>query len=100
MSNVTQYVIEKTAAGNIDKTIGVEILKRLKREEKAADRDEIAIVGLSIELPYAGDLAQFWSHLQQGIDCVAPFPNAPLATHPRPCTYWHRAQGRCRASAA
>ncbi|GEC93048.1 type I polyketide synthase [Brevibacillus brevis] len=87
MSNVTQYVIEKTASGNIDKTIGVEILKRLKLEEKAGERDEVAVVGLSIQLPHADELAQFWSHLQQGIDCVAPFPAVrrkdtdPLLTH-------------------
>ncbi|MDT8977088.1 SDR family oxidoreductase [Paenibacillus sp. chi10] len=79
MSGVYQYVIEKTASGSIDKAIGVEILKHLKREDKGRSRQDIAIIGMAVEMPNAEDLSQFWSNLRNGIDCVAPFPDSRKA---------------------
>ncbi|WCT58030.1 SDR family NAD(P)-dependent oxidoreductase [Paenibacillus kyungheensis] len=73
MNSIYQYVVEKTATGSINKAIGVEILKQLKREDNEKPHQDIAIIGIAIEMPNANDLDQFWSNLRQGIDCVAPF---------------------------
>ncbi|MBW7476952.1 SDR family NAD(P)-dependent oxidoreductase [Paenibacillus oenotherae] len=36
--------------------------------------NDIAIIGISANLPMAEDAGQFWHNLQQGRDCVRPFP--------------------------
>ncbi|MEX3547625.1 MAG: amino acid adenylation domain-containing protein [Burkholderia sp.] len=40
----------------------------------AAERDDIAIIGMSARLPMAADLDQFWDNLLAGRDCIGEIP--------------------------
>lgn len=78
MNGTIEYIIEQASNGNITKTIGVELLKRLKMEEhrQKQKEDDMAIIGLGVLLPHAGDHVEFWDHLAMGIDSVMDFPSS------------------------
>jgi len=41
--------------------------------EKTSNRD-IAIIGVSADLPFADDVDTFWENLEKGMDCIRRFP--------------------------
>ena len=46
--------------------------------EEISSKD-IAIIGMSVNLPKASDLEEFWENMRNGIDCVTEFPNSRRA---------------------
>ncbi len=74
MSKLYQYIVEKTTLSQIDKKVAIEMLTMLKKEEMKTIKD-IAIVGISIKLPKADTLEEFWRNLRDGRDCITSFPS-------------------------
>ncbi|PWK05384.1 SDR family NAD(P)-dependent oxidoreductase [Tumebacillus permanentifrigoris] len=46
---------------------------RVERRTEVTD-DDIAVIGLSVNMPMAGDADAFWTNLVNNLDCVTPFP--------------------------
>ena len=76
MSKVYQYVIEKVLGGQIEKKVGADIIHLLKQEEKTRIHEDIAIIGVSVRLPQAEDIGEFWKVLCNGADCIGEFPDS------------------------
>lgn len=72
MSKLIQILLEQIVAGKIDKKVGTEILKALKNDKKI--RKDIAIIGLSLRLPFADNPHEFWNHIRNGDDCIGEYP--------------------------
>lgn len=42
--------------------------------EEISSKD-IAVIGISVKLPKASDIEEFWNNMRNGIDCVSEFPH-------------------------
>lgn len=73
MDNVAGQIFEHVAAGRMDEQVAVQLLRALKQQHHASDKD-IAIIGLSLRMPGANNLQQFWDNLAHGRDCIGPLP--------------------------
>lgn len=71
---LVRAILEQIAAGKLDKSAGVELLKRLKSEERRGEKDDIAIIGIAARLPDADNSEQFWANLRNGKESIGPFP--------------------------
>ncbi|NLW47506.1 MAG: polyketide synthase, partial [Firmicutes bacterium] len=43
-------------------------------EIETSETHDIAIIGITVKLPYAEDLNQFWENLKTGKDCITELP--------------------------
>ena len=68
-----QIVIEQTIAGNIDKEVGLEILKKIQKSE-SDQQDLVAIIGMSAKFPLSDSIEDFWSTISKGICMITDFP--------------------------
>ncbi|MGN7415802.1 SDR family NAD(P)-dependent oxidoreductase [Paenibacillus sp. SAF-068] len=81
MESVYKFVMEHLQDGSMDKTVAVQLLKKLKAEEDAniasgstnAAKD-IAIVGMALKLPQADSPGEFWDNIVSGTDSIRSFP--------------------------
>ncbi|GGG90890.1 type I polyketide synthase [Paenibacillus radicis (ex Gao et al. 2016)] len=73
MNKISRYVFENTVDGKIDKYVGADLLGMLE-SGKDEGTEEIAIIGMSIRVPQAETLDQYWELLKNGKDCIKPFP--------------------------
>lgn len=75
MIDLYKYIIESTAQNKLDKEVAINILRKLKEEEKKiVVKESIAITGISLQFPKADDIETWWDVLKGGVDCVRPFP--------------------------
>lgn len=44
-----------------------------ERKQEVSD-DDIAVIGLAVDMPMAGDADAFWSNILSGLDCTGPLP--------------------------
>ncbi|WP_028546642.1 type I polyketide synthase [Paenibacillus taiwanensis] len=77
MSKLRQTIFDYTVAGKMDKRVGVELLTLLKQEEVESPHD-IAVIGMSFELPGANGEDALWHVLEGRQDCIRPFPETRL----------------------
>ncbi|MDK8179810.1 SDR family NAD(P)-dependent oxidoreductase [Paenibacillus sp. UMB4589-SE434] len=77
MSKLRQTIFDYTVAGKMDKRVGVELLTLLKQEETGSPHD-IAVIGMSFDLPGANGDDALWDVLEGRQDCIRPFPDARL----------------------
>lgn len=75
MYKTAQLVLENIVSGKLDKKAGAEILTALKADESKG-YEEMAIIGMSVRLPKAESICEFWDNLANGIDCITEFPDA------------------------
>jgi acyl transferase domain-containing protein len=78
MNKVIELVFKNIASGKIDKQIGLEILKTIKTESISYEKDDIAITGISFNLPDAYDNNELWEHLRNGRDFITDFPETRI----------------------
>ena len=73
MKELYRYILEQTTTGSIDKKSAAELIKMLKRDK--INSKEIAIVGISIKLPMADSLDDYWSLLSNSVNCIRDLPD-------------------------
>jgi 3-oxoacyl-(acyl-carrier-protein) synthase len=72
MENIYRFILEKTSSGNIDKTLAGELIKLIKRNSQL--QNDMAIVGISVNLPLADSMAEYWDILSDSVNCIREFP--------------------------
>lgn len=66
ISKLSEFLSKSgTGEGHVRKSVG---------GEKTASEKDIAIVGIAVNFPQAGDIYQFWRNMQEGRDCIVEFP--------------------------
>ncbi|MVO98626.1 non-ribosomal peptide synthetase [Paenibacillus lutrae] len=73
MNRVYQFVFENVLAEKLDRNLGAQIISLLNQESRK-EKDDIAIIGMSVRMPAARNVGQFWENLKSGKDCVGEFP--------------------------
>lgn len=77
MEKLVEQIFTHISQGRLDREVGLELLKAIKLESgKQPPGGPMAIIGMSAKLPQAGSTADFWDHIRDGKDCIAPFPEA------------------------
>lgn len=74
VKNVFKYIIENERAGYLDRQIAVNLIKMLNTSETNSMKD-IAIIGMSINMPMAQTLNDYWNNIRSGKRCIIKFPN-------------------------
>lgn len=81
VESVYKFVMEHLQDGSLDKTVAVQLLKKLKSEEDAYTASgstntakDIAIVGMALKLPQADSPEEFWDNIVSGTDSIRSFP--------------------------
>lgn len=72
MKELYRYILEQVTTGSIEKKSAAELLKLLKKEN--SNSKEIAIVGISLKLPMADSLDEYWSLLSNSVNCISGLP--------------------------
>lgn len=75
MDNVVRTIFASVEAGKLDAAVGLELLRSLKGKRPEPSKD-IAVIGLSLRMPGADNLEQFWSHIVNKSDLIQPYPFA------------------------
>ncbi|MFC4101266.1 beta-ketoacyl synthase N-terminal-like domain-containing protein [Paenibacillus xanthanilyticus] len=75
MDNPVRLIMEQVAGGRMKKDDGLALLKALKRTESGQSK-EIAIIGMSVQLPGANTIDELWERLAGGEDAIRPLPPA------------------------
>lgn len=73
MEKVYKHIAEGIAAGHISKQAALELVKLLKHNEKKPAGD-IAVIGVAVNLPKAGNVTEYWNVIKNGIDCIDELP--------------------------
>lgn len=71
MDKLASQIFEQVANGQLNEKAAMQLLRTLK-EQQPTERKDIAIIGLSLKMPGADNLPQFWSNLEQGRDFIGP----------------------------
>ena len=69
MNKVYKHIMENIVAGKIDRQAAVEMLAMLKHEETRI-HDDIAIIGMALNFPFASCINEYWNNIINGVDCV------------------------------
>ncbi|GKU76569.1 beta-ketoacyl synthase N-terminal-like domain-containing protein [Paenibacillus sp. L3-i20] len=73
MDKLANLIFEQVAASRLDEKVALELLRTLKQQGDSRTTD-IAIIGLSLKMPGATNVEEFWNNVEQGRDCTGPFP--------------------------
>jgi|LSQX01.1.fsa_nt_gb polyketide synthase PksN len=74
MDKVFKYIADNTGKGKIDKQVAIQLLMELQDQRNKVD--DIAIIGMSVNMPFASDIQEFWENLRDGRDCIRDFPDS------------------------
>ena len=74
MSNFTNYILQNTIEGKIEKHVGAEIIKKLMEDKNNEAAKDIAIIGIAVKMPKAEDVESFWQNLKDGVNCIGDIP--------------------------
>ncbi|HEX3046696.1 MAG TPA: SDR family NAD(P)-dependent oxidoreductase [Bacillota bacterium] len=75
MDKIYELIFSNTAMGKIERELACEMLTTLKKEESIVDND-IAIIGMSFQFPFADNPRDFWSNIKYKIDCITRLPES------------------------
>ncbi len=75
MEQVYKYVAEGITSGQISKQAAIELVKLIKRHEKKPLGD-MAIIGMAVNVPKAGNAREYWNNILNSVDCIGSFPEA------------------------
>ncbi|WP_432409139.1 amino acid adenylation domain-containing protein [Wukongibacter sp. M2B1] len=70
-NNLVEIIFKSIISGKIEKETGAKLLKELKNN---SSDDDIAIIGIGLNLPMAKDTHEFWQNMRNGIDSIRDFP--------------------------
>lgn len=71
VSDINRYILQKTASGAMDKTIGVDMLKMLSSKEQ---KENIAIIGIECMYSNADNKEEYWKNLINGLETIRDLP--------------------------
>ncbi|UNK15974.1 phosphopantetheine-binding protein [Paenibacillus sp. N3/727] len=71
MDKLVSQIFEQVAKGQLDEKAALQLLRTLKEQQPNESKD-IAIIGLSLKMPGADNIQQFWDNLEQGCDFIGP----------------------------
>lgn len=74
MKDWTQWIFGQVAAGELPVDTGLALLEAMPAGTAPHKRQDIAVIGLSMRMPGANSLEQFWHNLIQRRDCVREYP--------------------------
>ncbi|MGB8453573.1 MAG: SDR family NAD(P)-dependent oxidoreductase [Anaerocolumna sp.] len=72
MENIYRFILEKTSSGSIDKTSAAELIKKIKKNSQF--HKDMAIIGISANLPLADSIDEYWDILSNSVNCIREFP--------------------------
>lgn len=72
MENIYRFILEKTSSGNIDKTSAAELIKMIKKNPQF--HKDMAVIGISVNLPLADSIDEYWDILSNSVNCIREFP--------------------------
>ncbi|MFF2175853.1 SDR family NAD(P)-dependent oxidoreductase [Lysinibacillus sp. NPDC058147] len=75
MNNVYKFIVENIKSGKIDRKMAVQLLSMMKSQENKSDT-EIAIIGMSLKLPYSETYDEYWQNIINRYDLINPFPES------------------------
>ncbi|MCG8334129.1 MAG: hypothetical protein MJE63_06405, partial [Proteobacteria bacterium] len=73
MNALYEYIVKNVSLNKINKEVAIHLIKALKNLKTKISED-IAIIGMAINLPLAEDLNQFWQITEKGVDCCREIP--------------------------
>lgn len=74
MKSEMKFILESTAQGKIEKEVAVRLLTSMQKKSPVEQMD-IAVIGLSVNMPDASNANQFWDVIAGKRDCIIPFPH-------------------------
>nr|WP_154958150.1 type I polyketide synthase [Paenibacillus xylanexedens] len=74
MEGLYQFVLENTISGKLDKSLGVELIQRIKQSNVVSPSKDVAVIGMAVRMPSAQTLQDFWGMLASSGDCISEFP--------------------------
>ncbi|WP_422657544.1 beta-ketoacyl synthase N-terminal-like domain-containing protein [Paenibacillus sp. EC2-1] len=76
MDKIASQIFDHVASGQLDEKVALQLLRTLKEEQQPPESKDVAIIGLSLKMPGADNLQQFWDNLQQGREFIGPLPES------------------------
>jgi len=73
MDKLDKLILEKVAAGKIDRETAADMLIALKRQGERRTKD-IAVIGVSLRMPEADRLEQFWNGIRGKRELIRSYP--------------------------
>lgn len=86
MEKLLRMVIENTAQGNIDKQTAAKLLQTIKNTDWKPNED-IAVIGVSFQLPHVRNQDEFWEGIANGVDFIGALPESRRADVDRYLAY-------------
>ncbi|WP_051614117.1 beta-ketoacyl synthase N-terminal-like domain-containing protein [Paenibacillus sp. UNC217MF] len=74
MDKIARIIFEKVSSGELEKEIGLDILQELK-EINTTNNQDIAVIGLSVNLPGASNLDEFWRNIRNKREFIRELSN-------------------------
>ncbi len=74
MTQLARLIFDKVAAGEWDEELGLELLEALPQGASSSKSKDIAIIGLSLRMPGANSLEQWWHNLSRKQESIGEFP--------------------------
>ncbi|WP_018765031.1 SDR family NAD(P)-dependent oxidoreductase [Bacillus sp. 105MF] len=76
-SKFTEMIFKNIVSGKIEKEVGIKLLEELRDSNFSHSvDDDIAIIGVSIRVPFAHNKEEFWDNLVNGVDAITDFPES------------------------
>ncbi|PWW07329.1 phosphopantetheine binding protein [Paenibacillus cellulosilyticus] len=72
MEQLLRMVVDGASRGKIDKETAIQLVNQIKESEST--HEDVAIIGMSGQMPMAESPAEYWANLESGLDCVTAFP--------------------------
>lgn len=72
MDKLASQIFEHVVKGQLEEKAALQLLRTLKEEQRPHECKDIAIIGLSLKMPGANNIQQFWDNLEQGRDFIGP----------------------------
>ncbi|MGL4106801.1 SDR family NAD(P)-dependent oxidoreductase [Clostridium sp. LP20] len=73
MEFTTMYIYEQVAQKKLSQENAKKMLKELKKVKKVQN-DDVAIIGMACKLPGADNINEFWSNIENSINCIDTVP--------------------------
>jgi hypothetical protein len=76
MEKIYKHILGNINNGNVSKSMAVQLIKMIKEVEKKTikDHEDIAIIGMAVQLPMANDCDELWEFISSGKDSFREFP--------------------------
>ncbi|EPR13629.1 SDR family NAD(P)-dependent oxidoreductase, partial [Ruminiclostridium papyrosolvens] len=74
MERIQKLIVQNVLEGSISEEQAYEMIKVLKQKNTKSE-EQIAVIGMAVNLPQAKDINEYWDVISNKINCVCPFPD-------------------------